>query len=105
VQSYARDAANGGLEECLRRLHGYKEVAGMHWVQFESPHSSAEIQRQLEERYYTPVDIETSDRRDGAPVDDILAAGDRCGAIRGQEGDQLGDLCRPSRTAQRDAAE
>jgi hypothetical protein len=51
------------------------------------------------------TDIETSDRRDGAPVDDILASGDRCGAIRGKEGDQLGDLCRPGRTAKRDAAE
>jgi hypothetical protein len=49
--------------------------------------------------------METSDRRDGAPVDDILAAGDRCGAIRGEEGHQLGDLCRPRRTAQRDATE
>src|SRR5215510_13029304 len=48
---------------------------------------------------------EPSDRRDGAPIDDILAAGDRGGAIRGEEGYQLGDLGRPARTAQRDAAE
>lgn len=34
-----------------------------------------------------------SDRRDGAAVDDILAPGDRCCAMRGEEGDQLGDLC------------
>src|SRR5262245_22696460 len=47
----------------------------------------------------------TSDRRDGAPVDDILTAGDRCGAIGGEEGDQLGDLCRPARAAERDAAQ
>src|SRR6266849_442461 len=50
-------------------------------------------------------ELEMSDRRDGAPVDDILASGDRCCAIRGEEGDQLGDLCRPARTAKRDAAE
>jgi hypothetical protein len=48
--------------------------------------------------------VETSDRRDGAPVDDILATGDRGGALRREEGDQLGDLGRPARTAQRDAA-
>jgi hypothetical protein len=46
-----------------------------------------------------------SDRRDGAPVDDILASGDRRCPIRGEEGDQLGDLCRPARTAKRDTAE
>ena len=49
--------------------------------------------------------VETSDRRDGAPVDDILATGDRGGAIRREEGDQLGHLCWPARTAQWDAAE
>ena len=45
AQCYARDAANGGLEDCLQRLRAYKEVAGVDWVQFESPHSIAEIQR------------------------------------------------------------
>jgi 2-methylisocitrate lyase-like PEP mutase family enzyme len=45
AQCYARDAANGGLEECLQRLQAYKEVAGVDWVQFESPHSTAEIQQ------------------------------------------------------------
>jgi 2-methylisocitrate lyase-like PEP mutase family enzyme len=45
AQCYARDAANGGLEECLRRLQAYREVAGVDWVQFESPHSIAEIQQ------------------------------------------------------------
>ena len=50
-------------------------------------------------------EFETSDRRDSAPVDDILASGDRCCAIRGEEGDQLGDLCRPARAAKWDAAE
>ena len=38
AQCYARDAANGGLEECLQRLQAYQEVAGVDWVQFESPH-------------------------------------------------------------------
>jgi 2-methylisocitrate lyase-like PEP mutase family enzyme len=42
-QCYARDAANGGLEDCLRRLHAYKADAGVDWVQFESPHSIEEI--------------------------------------------------------------
>src|ERR687896_1297314 len=45
AQCYARDAANGGLEDCLERLRAYKEVAGVDWVQFESPHSVAEIQQ------------------------------------------------------------
>jgi len=44
AQCYARDAANGGLEECLQRLQAYEEVAGVDWVQFESPHSTEEIQ-------------------------------------------------------------
>src|SRR5207247_3657450 len=38
AQCYARDAANGGLEDCLQRLHAYEDVAGVDWVQFESPH-------------------------------------------------------------------
>jgi 2-methylisocitrate lyase-like PEP mutase family enzyme len=45
AQCYARDAANGGLEECIRRLQAYREVAGVDWVQFESPHSTDEIQQ------------------------------------------------------------
>jgi 2-methylisocitrate lyase-like PEP mutase family enzyme len=45
AQCYARDAANGGLEVCLERLHAYEEVAGVDWVQFESPHSVDEIRR------------------------------------------------------------
>jgi 2,3-dimethylmalate lyase len=44
AQCYARDAANGGLEECLLHLQAYEQEAGVDWVQFESPHSSAEIQ-------------------------------------------------------------
>jgi 2-methylisocitrate lyase-like PEP mutase family enzyme len=45
AQCYARDAANGGLEDCLQRLQAYEEVAGVDWVQFESPHSVDEIQQ------------------------------------------------------------
>lgn len=45
AQSYARDAANGGLEECLLRLQAYEEVAGVDWVQFESPRSTEEIRQ------------------------------------------------------------
>ena len=45
AQCYARDAANGGLEDCLQRLRAYEEVAGVDWVQFESPHSVEEIQQ------------------------------------------------------------
>ena len=45
AQCYARDAANGGLDEALSRLKAYKEAAGVDWVQLESPHSVEEIQR------------------------------------------------------------
>jgi len=44
-QCYARDAANGGLDDCVRRLAAYKAEAGVDWVQFESPHSVDEIKR------------------------------------------------------------
>ena len=43
AQCYARDAANGGLEECIRRLKAYRAAAGVDWVQLESPHSIEEI--------------------------------------------------------------
>ena len=45
AQCYARDAANGGLDECLNRLRAYREVGGVDWVQFESPHSVDEIRQ------------------------------------------------------------
>jgi 2-methylisocitrate lyase-like PEP mutase family enzyme len=43
AQCYARDAANGGFDEALRRLKAYREQAGVDWVQLESPHSVDEI--------------------------------------------------------------
>lgn len=45
AQCYARDAENGGLEDALQRLRAYREVAGVDWVQLESPHSIEEIRR------------------------------------------------------------
>jgi 2-methylisocitrate lyase-like PEP mutase family enzyme len=45
AQCYARDAANGGLDECIQRLRAYREVGGVDWVQFESPHSVDEIRQ------------------------------------------------------------
>jgi 2-methylisocitrate lyase-like PEP mutase family enzyme len=39
AQCYARDAANGGLADCLQRLRAYQEVAGVDGVPFESPHA------------------------------------------------------------------
>lgn len=45
AQCYARDAVNGGLDECLERLRIYGEEAGVDWVQFESPHDVEEIVR------------------------------------------------------------
>src|SRR6202043_3168857 len=43
AQCYARDAANGGFDDALARLKAYREVAGVDWVQLESPHSVDEI--------------------------------------------------------------
>ncbi|HWP58886.1 MAG TPA: isocitrate lyase/PEP mutase family protein [Candidatus Acidoferrales bacterium] len=44
-QCYARDAQGGGLGETLQRLRLYEKEAGVDWVQFEAPHSLAEIKR------------------------------------------------------------
>lgn len=43
AQCYARDAANSSFEDMLVRLNSYREVAGVDWVQLESPHSTDEI--------------------------------------------------------------
>jgi 2,3-dimethylmalate lyase len=45
AQCYARDAANGGLDECLTRLAAYQDMAGVDWVQFESPHAIDEVKQ------------------------------------------------------------
>ena len=45
AQCYARDAVNGGMAETLKRLRLYERDAGVDWVQFEAPHSIAEIKR------------------------------------------------------------
>ena len=45
AQCYARDAANGGLDDAIARLKAYRETAGVDWVQLESPHSVDEIKR------------------------------------------------------------
>jgi len=43
AQCYARDAVNGTLDDTIARLKAYREVAGVDWVQLESPHSVDEI--------------------------------------------------------------
>jgi 2-methylisocitrate lyase-like PEP mutase family enzyme len=45
AQCYARDAANGGLDDCIGRLKAYESEAGVDWVQLESPHSVDEIRQ------------------------------------------------------------
>ena len=45
AQCYARDAANSSLDDTMLRLKAYREVAGVDWVQLESPHSPDEIKR------------------------------------------------------------
>lgn len=45
AQCYARDATNSNLDDTITRLKAYREVAGVDWVQLESPHSVDEIRR------------------------------------------------------------
>jgi 2-methylisocitrate lyase-like PEP mutase family enzyme len=45
AQCYARDAANSSFEDMIARLKAYREIAGVDWVQLESPHSVDEIRR------------------------------------------------------------
>jgi 2,3-dimethylmalate lyase len=45
AQCYARNAINGGMAETLKRLRFYEKEGGVDWVQFEAPHSVAEIKR------------------------------------------------------------
>ena len=45
AQCYARNAVNGGMAELLKRLRLYEKTARVDWVQFEAPHSVAEIKR------------------------------------------------------------
>jgi 2-methylisocitrate lyase-like PEP mutase family enzyme len=44
-QCYGRNAIGGGLKETLERLRLYEKEAGVDWVQFEAPHSIAEIKQ------------------------------------------------------------
>jgi 2-methylisocitrate lyase-like PEP mutase family enzyme len=45
AHTYARNAQNGGLEECLHRLQAYEREAHVDWVQFGSPRSVDEIRQ------------------------------------------------------------
>ncbi|HEY7579252.1 MAG TPA: isocitrate lyase/PEP mutase family protein [Acetobacteraceae bacterium] len=45
AQCYAREAANGGLDDTLQRLAAYQREAGVDWVQLESPRSIEEIRQ------------------------------------------------------------
>ena len=45
AQCYARNAVNGGMAETLKRLSLYEKEGKVDWVQFEAPHSAAEIKR------------------------------------------------------------
>ena len=45
AQCYARDAANSDFDDTLKRLKAYHEVAGVDWVQLESPHTPDEIKQ------------------------------------------------------------
>ena len=74
AQCYARDAANGGLEEALRRLAAYKEDAGVDWVQLESPHSVEEI-KQARDRVSGPFSFMKGKLPRYLDLDEHLALG------------------------------
>jgi 2-methylisocitrate lyase-like PEP mutase family enzyme len=43
AQCYARDAVGGTLEGAIARMQAYRRIAGVDWVQLESPHSVEEV--------------------------------------------------------------
>jgi 2-methylisocitrate lyase-like PEP mutase family enzyme len=45
AHTYARNAANGGLDEAIRRLQAYEQEAHVDWVQLGSPRSRDEIRQ------------------------------------------------------------
>ena len=58
AQCYTREAANGGLEDAIRRMRAYKEVAEVDWVQFTSPRSIEEI-KMAQEAVEAPFSVMT----------------------------------------------
>jgi 2-methylisocitrate lyase-like PEP mutase family enzyme len=74
AQCYARDAANGGLDEALRRLAAYQTEAGVDWVQLESPHSTAEI-RQARQAVTCPLSFMKGKLPRYLSLDEHLALG------------------------------
>ena len=74
AQCYARDAANGGLEDALRRLAAYQHEAGVDWVQLESPHSIEEI-RQARQAVSCPLSFMKGRLPRYPSLDEYLALG------------------------------
>lgn len=74
AQCYARDAANGGLDESLRRLAAYHSEAGVDWVQLESPHSTEEI-RQARQAVTCPISFMKGKLPRYLSLDEHLALG------------------------------
>jgi 2-methylisocitrate lyase-like PEP mutase family enzyme len=74
AQCYARDAANGGLDEALRRLAAYQTEAGVDWVQLESPHSVEEI-RQARQAVTCPLSFMKGKLPRYLSLDEHLALG------------------------------
>jgi 2,3-dimethylmalate lyase len=74
AQCYARDAANGGLDEALHRLSAYHTEAGVDWVQLESPHSPEEI-RQARQAVTCPLSFMKGKLPRYLSLDEHLALG------------------------------
>jgi 2,3-dimethylmalate lyase len=74
AQCYARDAANGGLDEALHRLAAYHSEAGVDWVQLESPQSIEEI-RQVRQAVTCPLSFMKGKLPRYLSLDEHLALG------------------------------
>jgi 2-methylisocitrate lyase-like PEP mutase family enzyme len=74
AQCYARDAANGGLDDALQRLAAYEREAGVDWVQLESPHSLDEV-RQARKAVSCPLSFMKGRLPRYPSLDEYLALG------------------------------
>src|SRR5437773_10456430 len=74
AQCYARDAANGGLDDAIERLKAYRAAAGGDWVQLESPHSVDGIKR-AREAGAGPFSVMRGERGRYLGLDEHLALG------------------------------
>ena len=74
AQCYAAEAAQGGMEETLRRLKAYKEIGEVDWVQFTAPRSLDDIKR-AREAVDGPLSVMTGFLPAPPTLEELLALG------------------------------